>query len=313
MSQVSDEQIRGQVIASLIRDGHLVFAEGVKVDVEDGRVLLSGIVRSATEKAIAGRLAAMAPGVREVVDRLTVVTDGTISDAELAKAAQEALALADDPALRGLGVKVDDGVAFLEGEVATLAQEEAATRVVGSVKGMEDVVSNLSVAAEAPAGAVLPADDATLVSFASGALAEAGIDLREEQIDAEKGIVYLRGRVRSEEERRRATEVVKAAPGVRGVRNRLVVRLSETSQDPDEALAARVIHAFRDDGRVSPTQVKVSARGGVVTLTGQVDSIDGHNAAVEVARRVPGVRQVVNQVLITDRTSTRSDDKGLEM
>lgn len=313
MRGVSDEDIKGRVTKAIIRSGHVDFADRVQVDVQHGRVVLSGTVRSATEKAMAGSAAALVPGVREVLNGLTVSTDGTIHDDELARAAQEALAGSDSLAVRGVGARVEDGVAYLEGEVPTVAQEEEAKRLAGAVKGMEDVVSQLVVGEKAPLEGVLPADDAALASFAAGALSEAGIDLREEQLWAEEGIVHVRAKVRSKEDGQRAIQVLESVPGVRAVRAHFVVRRSETSEDPDEALIARVIHAFRDDGRVSPVQVQLTARDGVVTLSGQVDSIDDQNAAVEVAQRVPGVRQVINRLIITDRTSTRSDDKGLRL
>jgi osmotically-inducible protein OsmY len=310
MSQVSDEGIRGSIVEALARDGRVNAADRVQVRVEDGRASLSGTVRSAAEKEAAGLLAALVPGVVEVVNSLTVFTEGAVPDAQLARAAREALAYASDPVLRSLGVDVRDGVAFIMGTVSSLAQRDDAMRLVSAVKGIESVVSNLSIVPVISGETTLAYDDASVVSFVSGALAEARIDLRDESITSNQGVVTLSGSVGSDEEKQRAQEVARGAPGVRSLRANLTVRLSETSQDPDEALAARVLRAFREDGRVSPLQVKVSVRNGVVTLTGQVDSIDRQNAALEAASRAPGVRRVLNQVIIADRTSAASDDKG---
>jgi len=310
---IQDEDIRGRVSTALIRDGSVEFADRVKVDVEGGRVLLSGTVRSAAEKASAGRIAALVPGVREVVNALTVFTEGTVSDRELAQAAQRALAAADDPAIQALGVEVVDGVAFLEGEVPTRAQEERAKQIVGAIPGMEDVQSRLNVGRGPAEEVIMPADDAALTSFAAGALSEAGIDLRDEQLWAEEGVIHIKAKVNSEEDAQRVIEVLKGVPGVKNVRAQLVVRRSEASADPDEALAARVIHALQLDGRVSPAQVRVSVHQNVVILSGQVDCVDDQNAAVEVAQRVPGVREVINEIIITDRVSVRSDDKGIRL
>lgn len=313
MRSIQDEDIRGRVSTALIRDGSVEFADRVKVDVEGGRVLLSGTVRSAAEKASAGRIAALVPGVREVVNALTVFTEGAKSDRELAQAAQQALAAADDPAIQALGVEVVDGVAFLEGEVPTRAQEERAKQIVGAIPGMEDVQSRLKVGRGPAEEVIMPADDATLTSFAAGTLSEAGIDLRDEQLWAEEGVIHIKAKVNSEEDAQRVIEVLKGVPGVKNVRAQLVVRRSEASADPDEALAARVIHALQVDGRVSPAQVRVSVHQNVVILSGQVDCVDDQNAAVEVAQRVPGVREVINEIIITDRVSVRSDDKGIRL
>ncbi len=309
MGFVRDQEIAGGVVAALARDSRVNAADRVNVSVESGIVTLSGIVRSASEKTAAGEAAAQVPGVVQVDNALTVATDGTISDLELATAVADALARAPGVSLRDIGATVDDGIVTLVGHVRDRAQEEEAIRAAGSVKGVKNVVAAL--ARDDQLNAVgLPLDDTTVRNQAMGALAESGLNLYDEEVHVAEGVVYLTGRVASEADRRRATEVLQHLVEVARVVNRLVLADSEVSASPDERLTALVQHALRRDGRANPSYVHVTAVGGVVYLAGQVDSIEQQSAAAEVTQRVPGVQRVVNDLLLADRTSEPSDDKG---
>lgn len=310
MGNLRDEELVGGVVAALARDGRVNSADRVKVSARRGTVTLSGIVRSFAEKAAAGEVASRVPGVGRVENALTVTMDGTIADHELQAEVAKALARAPEIALRDVGAVVADGVVTLVGHARDAARELAAIQAAGSVKGVKDVVSALTLDQEVEAVG-LPVDDTTLANRANAALADAGLDLPSLEVHVDGGVVYLDGLAASDEDRRRATETVQRLVGVDHVVNRLVLARSAISRDPDQRLIARVLQALHEDGRASPRYVRVTAHQGVVHLAGQVDSIEQHNAAVELAGAVPGVRSVVNELLLTDRTSLRSEDKGL--
>jgi hyperosmotically inducible protein len=70
----------------------------------------------------------------------------------------------------------------------------------------------------------------------------------------------------------------------------------------DAALTARVKAALAAAG-VSPTAVHVtSAQGGVVQLSGFVNSPDDARRAAEIARHVDGVKTVYDDIRITTRS-----------
>ncbi len=309
MSFIRDQEIAGGVLAALARDGRVNLADRVNVSVEGGVVILSGIVRSASAKAAAGEVAARVPGVARVDNALTVSTDGTIPDPDLEAAVAEALAHAPGLSLRDIGATVDDGIVTLVGHVRDRAQEEEAIRVAGSVKGVKNVVAAL--ARDDQLNAVgLPLDDTTIRNLAVRALDESGLNLYDVEVHVAQGVVYLSGRAASEMDRRLAVETLERLAGVARVVNRLDLADSEASTSPDERLTALVQHALRRDGRANPRSVHVTCVDGVVYLTGEVDSIAQQNAAAEVARHVPGVRRVINDLVLADRTSEPSDDKG---
>ena len=89
----------------------------------------------------------------------------------------------------------------------------------------------------------------------------------------------------------------------------------------DFVLKARVNLALMRDPRVASLDVGVDSDGGIVKLTGDVDSESECRAAEEVARKVEGVRTVVNDLtcglgqradtadLITQRFLEKLDDE----
>jgi osmotically-inducible protein OsmY len=309
MSSRTDQEIIGTVTAALVRDGRINLADIVHIGAENGIVRLSGTVRSAGEKDLAATIARAIPGVMSVENDLTVATEGEITDRELRAAIEDALA--HDPALlRRVGCIVDDGIATLVGHITDAAQEQKAMQIAGSIAGIEQVMSALEIAGIVP-DAALPPDDPTLLDALAQRLDCSGLVIRNRVLRVDHGVARLEGVVRTPAERERAGLAAAAVAGIRAVKNHLVIGMSEESRDPDEALLARVVHAIARDGRVSPTDVHVIVQGGIVTLTGAVDSIEDQNTLIPVVQKVPGVHRVDCQVVIQDRTSTHSDDKGV--
>ena len=66
----------------------------------------------------------------------------------------------------------------------------------------------------------------------------------------------------------------------------------------DAAVTARVKVALAEDPAVSAAQVNVETYRGVVQLSGFVDADADARRAVEVARKVPGVRSVKNDLRV---------------
>jgi len=77
-------------------------------------------------------------------------------------------------------------------------------------------------------------------------------------------------------------------------------------QDSRTQLA--VLHELGRDGRVDETDIGVEVHDGIVTLTGTVDSYVKRLAAQEAAHRVPGVRDVANDVEVKIPGGLRKTD-----
>ena len=116
-------------------------------------------------------------------------------------------------------------------------------------------------------------------------------------VDTMKGVVHLRGKVDSDEAKTAAADVAKGIEGVQSVKNDLQVvaptaRKAVDANDKDIAKAVET--KVRRDTQLK--KVDVRADGGVVTLTGDVPTIGASAKASEMARAVPGVKSVKNEL-----------------
>lgn len=68
----------------------------------------------------------------------------------------------------------------------------------------------------------------------------------------------------------------------------------------DEALAHAIRRELREDASTASLQIHVEVRGSVAFLHGRVDGLEDADNAAEVASRVRGVRQVVEQLTVPE-------------
>lgn len=67
----------------------------------------------------------------------------------------------------------------------------------------------------------------------------------------------------------------------------------------DEGLASTVKAALSSDRRISGLPISVEAHGKVVVLKGRADSQEHRREAEFLARGVPGVREVINEIAVS--------------
>jgi hyperosmotically inducible periplasmic protein len=117
--------------------------------------------------------------------------------------------------------------------------------------------------------------------------------------ETQNGMVTLRGKVATAEQKRAAEEVTRTVDGVTSVRNDLQVvpasdRKAVNAEDKDvkKAVESRI----KQDVRLKGSSIDVRVDAGVVTLTGDVQDLGTRARASEIARAVPGVRSVKNEL-----------------
>jgi len=120
------------------------------------------------------------------------------------------------------------------------------------------------------------------------------------KVETKDGVVYLRGKVDSAEAKAAAESVAKGIDGVKSVKNDLQVvspgaRKAVDAKDAD--IAKAVESRLSREGDLK--KIDVRADSGVVTLTGAVPTISASAKASEMARGVPGVRSVKNELSFT--------------
>lgn len=130
-------------------------------------------------------------------------------------------------------------------------------------------------------------------------------------VETQKGTLYLRGKVDTDAAKRAAEEVAKGVDGVKSVKNELqVVPAGDKKmvEAKDEDLTKQVKTRLQNDARLKKVDVRVD--NGVVTLQGKVANIDDSARASQLARSVPGVRAVKNDMTFDsamDDSSTMKD------
>lgn len=128
-------------------------------------------------------------------------------------------------------------------------------------------------------------------------LADERVKGRQVSVETTNGVVALRGKVDTVEAKSAAESVAKGIDGVRGVRNDLQV-VAATERPLVDANDADLTKAVQDslakDARLSKIDVRTDR--GIVTLTGDVDRMGTSVRASEIARAVPGVRAVRNEL-----------------
>jgi osmotically-inducible protein OsmY len=84
--------------------------------------------------------------------------------------------------------------------------------------------------------------------------------------------------------------------------------MTATMTRTDEQIQSDVLEELKWDSRVQPNEVGVTAKDGIVSLTGWVDSYSKKWAAERAAHRVRGVRAVVNDLEVRLPISAERND-----
>jgi osmotically-inducible protein OsmY len=125
------------------------------------------------------------------------------------------------------------------------------------------------------------------------------VKARRIKVETQEGVVTLRGKVASPDERSAAEEIARGTGGVAAVRNNLeiVPEASRKSLDErDEAISKAVRGRLGADEALKGADIRVRADNGMVTLMGTVPSVKSRDRALEVTRKTPGVRAVRNEL-----------------
>lgn len=106
-------------------------------------------------------------------------------------------------------------------------------------------------------------------------------------------VLYLDGNISSVLRSDTVSDQVLSVQGLLEVKNNLV---------PDDSLAADLAMALGRDPRTSDLPIGVYPRLGVVRLSGAVHNSQQKAVAAEIARQFPGVRSVINDLVIDAKT-----------
>ncbi len=219
VSTRTDEQIQQDVLEELKWDTRVQPNE-IGVAVKDGIVTLTGWVDSYLKKIAAEEAAHRVRGVKAVANDIEVrlPTSSERTDADLAKAALNALEWEAAIPADKLDVTVSKGWVTLKGEVEYGFQKRLAERVVERLSGVKGVTNLITVKPR-----LSPED--LKQNIEKALVRNAETDAQRITVEVEGSKVILRGTVRSYAEKKAAEDAAWAAPGVSEVENRIVISL----------------------------------------------------------------------------------------
>ncbi len=174
--------------------------------------------------------------------------------------------------LKGFGIdlQVEKGIVLIEGRVSTAEQRQLALDTVRRVVGVKQVVNKLTVTGKA----FVPAQTAAQTPVARSAY--------------NATLAKLKGSLD------RTVELTSASAGKPAVDAKL---LAEQDQQLAKAVAEG-LKSQKDRGLLNGFRVNLSVDQGTVWLEGDVANSQQESLVLDVARRVPGVKRVVNELAI---------------
>jgi hyperosmotically inducible protein len=132
-------------------------------------------------------------------------------------------------------------------------------------------------------------------------------------VETQKGMVYLRGKVESDEAKKAAEEVARGIEGIQGVKNELQVvpaSAKKVVEAKDDEITKQVKDRFKNDPKFKSLEVRTD--NGVVTLQGKLPSITDSARASQMAREVPGVRSVRNDTTYESPRASLDTDRAAD-
>ena len=211
-----DATLKTSVLRELRLDARVNETE-IGVAVDGGVVTLTGRVDREAEKVAAGQAAHRAAGVLDVANDIMVKIPFALgrTDADLAQAVRDALEREEDVPAEQVHSTVYDAVVTLTGMVDTRHARDAAERTVRRVACVRRV-----------ANAIVVRDDTVDLAAIHRSI-EAALERRAHreadhiELEVRDGIVTLEGRVNSMSDKAVVLDLVRHAPAVRGIDDRL--------------------------------------------------------------------------------------------
>jgi osmotically-inducible protein OsmY len=192
-----------------------------------------------------------------------------------------------------IAVSITDGTVTLSGEVGSYPEKTAATKAALRVRGVTAIVDELVVHHRLEL-----LEDAVIAHQAAQALRHSVVVPPDAvQVAVHDHQVTLSGAVSWHHERIAAAAAVESLPGVRAVRNAIVLAPPVAMVASADA-RANVTQALLRNAEIEATHIRVDVVGTEVRLTGTVASWAERHQAEHAAWSTPGVTHVDDRIVI---------------
>lgn len=301
-----------------MRADRIVDPTTIEVVAEEGRLTLTGMQPMLVARDRARHIAETIAGVHQIDDHI-IVQRGP-READTLKLESDVLyMLLTDPATARSSISVTadaDGHVTLAGTVRGYGERYLAEQLARTVAGVRKVTNRI----ELPTSATIPAR--SLAASVRQLLHwDAYIDDRDIHVSAKRGVVTLKGSLRTLAEKRRAVDlswaagarlVVADALRVSGAAARVHERRSAPrGSETDQGIVAAAGRALQSDPRLADCSIDLHADNGIVRLEGSVPTLAAKRAAIWLVSGIREVQSVHNELRISADASVFSDEEIL--
>jgi len=314
----TDAQIRTDVEHALLDDPATDLFD-VKVNVQNGKVMLTGMVDSWQEEQLCVLVAKGVIGVKAVKSKIEVSQKSRRPDDEIKAEIERRLAydVWVDEAL--IDIKVLGGNVILSGTAGSLAEKTRAFRSawVAGVTSVEDkdLVVDWSRSRElrrTTENYPMKSDKEIKQAIKEAFFYDPRISPFKLAVSVENGVVALNGQVNNLKAKRVAEQDANNTVGVWLVRNHIKVRPdigphSSPKPDVDAELAKKIRLALLRNPYTHQHEIGVTVNNHLVMLDGTVNSNLAKTKAEDVVSAVRGVAAVTNNLRVM-KTWTPKDD-----
>lgn len=190
-----------------------------------------------------------------------------------------------------IGVKVQNGVVNLFGEVPSYAQKIAAEKAVKKVTGVKAIAEDLEIR-------LITAHQKTDIELATSVLNalkwHSAVPEDKIQIKVEDGLVTLEGEVEWDYQRSSAKNAIANLSGVKGVNNLITLKTKVTEFDVKKLIS----NALHRTATIDAERISVDMVGNKVILKGSVSSYTEKEDVEEAAWCAPGVVTVESHLMV---------------
>jgi len=229
-SSKEDNRIEDSARKSYVFKTYLA-KDDIKIQSRDGVVTLTGSVLEESHKSLARETVAELPGVKKVDNRLELKGDAPAenSDLWLATKVKSTLLFHRNVNAVKTEVSVKDAVVTLRGEAASKAQKELTTEYAKDVKGVKDVMNEMTVSGtpirkdkDETVGEKI--DDASITAQVKMTLLNhTSTSAVSTKVKTKNGVVTLSGKAGSAAEKELVSKLAGDVNGVKDVTNRMTV------------------------------------------------------------------------------------------
>jgi osmotically-inducible protein OsmY len=266
----------------------------INLQIADGTVVLQGDVGSGEQQKLVLDAVRQVPGVVEVINKLAIQPKDSDRDCEIADEIAEVLSEQKKTGrLRDfrIGVEVVDGLVTLDGEVADEGQVNLVMKSARRVSGVRDIVNNLSIRSLAT-----PAETPEIPELA-----------RQPINQLAETPTRIPDRVDLETESAADRTDLETESAAEGVENALYHSEAQDLAAVDDRIGRELmkrLQSAKEEGQLRGFGIGVHVLDGEVVLSGRVASQEQHQMAIDIARYIPGVKRVVNDLTIAEKSET---------